>query len=202
MHILLLMNVVLACMGFAELWWPNPRGNTFKLAKPFIPISLWHILESLGICVWRLMNADVKGKQFYTKTIFNNQCIVTFTFDLLNLTSIGHILNSQEDSVWSVMIIGVKIKQLCDINHFQFSMYYGPLTFWPRNPSICHNIDSCEVFAWRTRQIMKFHDDRCKEKPTMWHIPFSMEKGRYLHKCIVTLTIYLLTPKFIEHMID
>ena len=33
------------------------------------------------------------------KTISNYQCIVTLNFDLLNLTSVGHILNS-----WGVCV--------------------------------------------------------------------------------------------------
>ena len=53
------------------------------------------------------------------KTIFSNHCIVTLTFDILTPTSIGHILDSLGVFVLSPIMIGVKGKQLCDINNFQ-----------------------------------------------------------------------------------
>ena len=35
-------------------------------------LTLGHILDSMGICVWSLMISHIKGKQPCTKTIFNN----------------------------------------------------------------------------------------------------------------------------------
>ena len=54
-----------------------------------------------------------------TKTIFSYHCNVTFTFDILTPTSIGHILNSWGVFVLSSIMIGVKGNELCDISHFQ-----------------------------------------------------------------------------------
>ena len=64
-----------------------------------------------------------RGNQFKLsyapETFFSNPCIVTLTFDLLTPKSIGSILDSWGDCMWSFMKIGVKGKQLCARNHFQ-----------------------------------------------------------------------------------
>ena len=66
------------------------------------------------------------------------------------------------------MMIGVKGKQLCNINHFQLSMHCD-LDLWPFDPEI-HRAHP-QLMA---RLCMKFNDDRCKGKAIRQHKPFSV----------------------------
>ena len=50
-------------------------------------------------------------------------CDLILTFNLLTPKSIGHMCNSREVFLLSIMMLAVMGKQLWDINHFQESMY-------------------------------------------------------------------------------
>ena len=68
------------------------------------------------------------------------------------------------------MLIGVKGKQLCDINHFQLSMHCDFDIFLLTQKSIGYILNSYMIGSL----CMKFHDDRCKGKAIMQHKPFSV----------------------------
>ena len=93
---------------------------------------------------------------------------MTLTFDLLTPTPIGHTLHSSGVFVWSFMMIGVKGKQLCDINNFQKSMNCD-LDLWPFDLKI-YRAHPCLMGSLH----VKFHDDRCKGKAVMRRKPFSV----------------------------
>ena len=60
--------------------------------------------------------------------IFNHQCQMTLTFNLLTPKLLGHILDPWGANVWSFMILGGLQGHLWSGNHFQSSM---TLTFGP-----------------------------------------------------------------------
>ena len=69
------------------------------------------VLDSWGDCMWSFMRIGVKGKQlcaWNNFTLPRNPCIATLTFDLLTPKSIGSILDSWGDCMWSFIKIGVK----------------------------------------------------------------------------------------------
>ena len=145
----------------------TPHGNQFKLSKLFTPISLEHTLYPLlaGNLYLKLYECRcIKRESNYApKTIFNNQCIVTLTFDLLTPKPVRHILNSWGVFVWSFIITGVKRKQLCNINHFQLPVHCD-LDLWPFDPK------TYRAYPQLMGSLcMKFHDDRWKGKAIMWH---------------------------------
>ena len=72
------------------------------------------LMESLHV---KFHDDRCKGKAVMRRKPFlSNLCIVTLTFNFLTLKSVGHILDSWGDCMWSFMMIGVKGKQLCARN--------------------------------------------------------------------------------------
>ena len=88
--------------------------------------------------------------------------------DLLTSKSIGHILASWGVCMWSFMMIGVKGKQLCAGNHFQWFMHCD-LDLWPFDLKI-YRAHPCLMGSLH----VKLHDDRCKGKAVMRRKPFSV----------------------------
>ena len=101
--------------------------------------------------IWQLWDYMVS---YGPETIFNHQCPMTLTFDLLTLKSIGHILDKWGASAWSFMIIGGLQGQLWSGNGFQSSMPHD-LDLWPFDPEINR------AHPWLMGSMcMKFHDHR------------------------------------------
>ena len=106
---------------------------------------------------------------------------MTLTFDLLNPKSIGSILDSWGDWLWSFIKIGVKGKQLCARNLFQLSLHCD-LDLWPFDPKV-HRVHT----RLMGRLHVKFHQDRCKGEAVMRKKSFSV---------ILALWPWPLDPKF------
>ena len=99
----------------------------------------------------------------------------------------GHILNSWWVLVWSFMMIGVKGKQLFDINLFQLSMHCD-LDLWPldckidmAHPGLMESMESLCV---------KFHDNKCKGKAVM-------HRNHFTYPCYFWLSVQY-TPSSIH----
>ena len=91
---------------------------------------------------------------------------MTLTFDLLTPKSIGSILDSWGDCMWSFIKIGVKGKQLCARNLFQLSLHRD-LDLWPFDPKV-HRVHT----RLMGRLHVKFHEDRCNGEAVMRFKPF------------------------------
>ena len=103
----------------------------------------------------------------------------------LTPTSIGSILDSWGDCMWSFMKIGVKGKQLYARNHFQKSLHCD-LDLWPFYPKFNR------AHSWLMGRLhVKFYEDRCKMKAVMRLKPFYLT-AQSLH---CDLDLWPLDPK-------
>ena len=115
-----------------------------------------------------------------SETVFNHQCFMTLTFDLLTLKSIGHILDSWGACVWSFMIIGWLQSQVWSRNHLQFTMPNDLDLLTPK--SIGHTLDSWGARVWSFKIIGGLQSQLWSENhfqssmpydPDLW--PFNLE---------------------------
>ena len=102
------------------------------------------------------------------ETIFSYPCIVTLTFDLLTLKSIGSILDSWGDCMWfhedrckGEVVIRLKPFYLTT------QTLHCDLDLWPFDPKV-HR-----AHTWLMGRLhVKFHEDRCKGEAFMRLKPF------------------------------
>ena len=94
---------------------------------------------------------------------------MTLTFDLLTPKSIGSILDSWGDCMWSFMKIGVKGEAVMCLKPFYLTAQslHCDLDLWPFDPKV-HR-----AHTWLMGRLhVKFHEDRCKGEAVMRLKPF------------------------------
>ena len=108
---------------------------------------------------------------------------MTLTFDLLTSKSIGRILDSWWVSVWSFMIIGWLQSQLSSGNHFQTRGQHIGATY---------------------KSILKvlLKQYRSPTDPNKFKSATIISVDHFQIPCAMTLTVDLLTPKSIGHILD
>ena len=139
---------------YVALW-----ASCFPIFITAYPGLTWNLCAQFDD--WRML----KRKYLCAKTIFSNQCIVTFTFDLLTPKSLGHICNSRAVFLWSCMMLDIKRSSYAQKAFSRINALWP----WPLNPKIKRAHPQLMGSL-----CMKFHDDNCKWEANTTHTQFSV----------------------------